>query len=1163
MDVHRSATHGRMNHSPSHPTQAFQPIHLQLEALRLRHQPPPTLVLDAQPAQTVISLHSTPSELQSWSQLVRSDLAQHRPLSRLILTWATLVAEIESLTVEARQHFYAPLLLYGVAGDLSPEPGDGALSLARILPLLQKVSDFQEHCQRVMLNLFQQLSIFYSTQPEPAGLPPSDNREVHFQVIFDHLGRLLVTLITLDAIIQSHTALQTDWLAYRDLVEGALSDDRARPGLNELEIQLKRLDEKIFGAGLFLACVYQPYDLDGLNIPGNEALFEALIFSLKCSLNDLDRGVGQGQVDFPLHVVEFAAKFVLISTLFRIPEKRLSKRMWDHLKKFPAVVLFDTVMWFPDQFFTSCLPKYAKTVDDKTMQQFPTSRQTSIKTSAQTLTQDMRQFHAKLNSWVIQMETKLKSFSGTPSLDELERKSQLLLQGIQLASTIRGTVSLMLNVHGKLSAPLTKSSVISLCTMLEMLKAIEYVYQRHMLSILDVINHANQHRSVMIITILGKAKRVLLSTSDGGVGVGSDRNRQSQATKSTVLASLVLAEMAISGAPTSERRLITRLCLAMASQNRTFKEEEMRKMSQCMQELQALSLLQRTVQDACSAEFFYSHRVVLPVYFNHVYESRHDSANRLMYMFWILRDCCQPLTQVVHLADSKALQSSFEAEIMTIFENTILKPLCKDLETDLRLQVHSHLKLEDRNPFTSSVSKDLSPLINVAPILFVGKFIDIKAYVEDYLSRIFYNLTTVALHNWRTYGEMRALAAHKFGTVTVDDHLPAQTLEQGLDVLEIMRNIHVFVAKYLYNLNNQIFVEESSHNKHLNTINIRHIANSIRTHGTGIINTTVNFTYQFLRKKFVIFSQFLYDEHIKSRLIKDLRYLKENQAYPFERASKFNKGIRKLGHMPDGLTTYLDQFRMLIAQIGNALGYVRMIRSGGLHFVSNAIRFVPDLEDIPNFEELSKKEEMSSESIEAARILDEVVANLNQNFFDGTQYFQLLVQVFAKQLSEKKHVHLKAFYAILPPLTLNYLEYIMAAKDKLNKMNVKAAIFTDDGFAMGIAYIFQVLDQWSGFDSLHWFQTVRNRYVKQRSQVMEQMNSQNDEKLKQTLSLTLKRLEAYQKEFDLLNFSLSSARIFFRNDEDEVDEADQDNEEEGTETETGLASEGNPGKTTP
>lgn len=80
-----------------------------------------------------------------------------------------------------------------------------------------------------------------------------------------------------------------------------------------------------------------------------------------------------------------------------------------------------------------------------------------------------------------------------------------------------------------------------------------------------------------------------------------------------------------------------------------------------------------------------------------------------------------------------------------------------------------------------------------------------------------------------------------------------------------MRNIHVFVSRYLYNLNNQvglvrrkmqtllltagsepmfplqIFVEKASNNKHLNTINIRHVANSIRTHGTGIMNTTVSF----------------------------------------------------------------------------------------------------------------------------------------------------------------------------------------------------------------------------------------------------------------------------------------------------------------------------------
>ena len=38
--------------------------------------------------------------------------------------------------------------------------------------------------------------------------------------------------------------------------------------------------------------------------------------------------------------------------------------------------------------------------------------------------------------------------------------------------------------------------------------------------------------------------------------------------------------------------------------------------------------------------------------------------------------------------------------------------------------------------------------------------------------------------------------------------------------------------------------------------------------------------------------------------------------YPFERADKFNKGIRKLGLTADG-DSYLDQFRNLISQIGN------------------------------------------------------------------------------------------------------------------------------------------------------------------------------------------------------------------------------------------------------
>ena len=78
------------------------------------------------------------------------------------------------------------------------------------------------------------------------------------------------------------------------------------------------------------------------------------------------------------------------------------------------------------------------------------------------------------------------------------------------------------------------------------------------------------------------------------------------------------------------------------------------------------------------------------------------------------------------------------------------------------------------------------------------------AEVEQYLDRTFYTLTTVALHDWKTYGDMRNLAQQKYALDLIEAHLPSQTLEQGLDVLEIMRNIHIFVSHYMYNLNNQV-----------------------------------------------------------------------------------------------------------------------------------------------------------------------------------------------------------------------------------------------------------------------------------------------------------------------------------------------------------------------
>ena len=57
----------------------------------------------------------------------------------------------------------------------------------------------------------------------------------------------------------------------------------------------------------------------------------------------------------------------------------------------------------------------------------------------------------------------------------------------------------------------------------------------------------------------------------------------------------------------------------------------------------------------------------------------------------------------------------------------------------------------------------------------------------------------------------------------MDNYLPMGSLEMGLDVLQIMRNIHIFVSRFTYNMNMQQFVEyrPDKASKHLNTIKVR------------------------------------------------------------------------------------------------------------------------------------------------------------------------------------------------------------------------------------------------------------------------------------------------------------------------------------------------------
>ncbi|KAK7791494.1 hypothetical protein R5R35_008848 [Gryllus longicercus] len=1069
-----------------------------------------------------IALQFAPHEQCTLLQLIDTD---NKVLNKVLTVFTTLCAEVRSLQSEAKLKYYETLMFYGEGDNSSIQDGAAQVMMGSLLPHLQELGCFIKRCEEVAIQIVQQLAAVYSSPRESSQV--MNAVDIHFQDVFDHLGDLLLILVTLDEILGNHGPIQDHWIIYKRTVVSVHHDPEKfgvkRERLATFEKILTDLETNLLTGKIFQKAVEQPFDNKQGQVSKNSALADEFFLYLKNSVNDLDTKASERlDSNYLLSWVKLSALYVLNFQLFGTADKKLFKQLWDLHKKIPVVTLIGNVLWVPENFLLAHLPVIAKTMDKKAQQTLVTSRSNYLHQKSLNLVRDSQTYCLQTFSWMIQMENSLKQESTQLKLDDLIERCKLFLQGVQFACTISHLLKTVTNLHVSLAKPMTKTAVIALCKMIELLKGIQHMYHRHFMAVSESVNHVIQHLSYRALSIIATAKKGLV------------QDKRYSEKHLDILSSLVLAEKALHGPGTKERHLVLRLALCTANQMRTFREDELVQLSTLLRKLNVICDIQEKLADACDCSFLYWHRVVLPIYLSHVYESKSDVQN-ILYMFCALRDCVVAMERVRQDSVRSILKESFEKEVTRYLHEQVIQPLCHETETNLRLHVHSHLQLDDRNPFRVGI-EDNSPILRLRPLRFFDKYIHIKGHVEHYLEETFYNLTTVALHDWKTYGEMRTLARYKFGLETVEDHLPSQTLEQGLDVLEIMRNIHIFVSKYLYNLNNQIFIEQSSNNKHLNTINIRHVANSIRTHGTGIMNTTVNFTYQFLRKKFFIFSQFMYDEHIKSRLIKDLRFFRENKAqleqkYSYERADKFNKGIRKLGVTADG-QSFLDQFRMLISHIGNAMGYVRMIRSGGLHCCSNAICFIPDLEDIVCFEELCAEEGLSITCQEAARRLDQVISNLTRNFAEGTEYFKLLVDVFAPVFRDPKNMHLRNFYMIVPPLTINFVEHSITCKEKMSKKNKMGAAFTDDGFAMGIAYILKLLDQYTEFDSLHWFQSVRDKYNKDKLALTKQKSvaSRDDEKLQQTMTLTARRLDMYLQEFDLLYYSLSSARIFFQKD---------------------------------
>ncbi|XP_043282662.1 WASH complex subunit 4 [Venturia canescens] len=1011
---------------------------------------------------------------------------KNKSLSKILAAVAGTCREIRMLKSEAN-NFYIKLMVHGEAVT---EP-KSSQNFSKLFADLQDTSIYINRIFTVTHLAISQLSSL-SRGPE----------EIYLPSLIEHTLDLFLILVTFDEIVESYPTLLDQWKSYRIQVRSVMHNPAKfsipETRLSTLDKLLKDLQGHLLGKNLFSKGVEHSMD-----VSKTSNMNDQLVTYLKNTMAEVESKIANSYA-VNKNWSRLNIGVVLSTRLFGVCDKKLVRRLGEANKRLYAVTLVGNVIWMPAKFLSESMPRDTVTpINSQIGEKLLATRIAKLPVAA-------GQIIGRAMLWCVEAKALLSS--NDFQIKDIKKQCSLLKDIAEITAVIAEIISLLTNLHAHLQKAMTKSTVQIICRLVEVLKTLETTFNSLGPVVVQAQGRALQSLSYEILVILEAAKKGLIQ-----------KDQAYSRERLDALSLMRLSTRLMNGPATADRRLIVRCALAYARQlTDTFKDDEAVKLRRKLEDYDVLAELYTNISEVCDYSILLHYQTMIPAYLASIVGSNQDISH--------ISHLLNALNSAIIRQDSPEIADARISELREMLVKNVLKPACREIETSLRLHVHSHLKLDSTNPFEIG-AKDAGRIVASLPLPISNNLVSSKRFVEHYLDTTFYNLTTLALHDWKTYRTMHALASYKLSLDTVQNHLPTQTLEQGLDALEIMRNIHVFVSRYLYNMNTQTFIEQKSTSKYLNTIGIRHIANSIRTHGTGIMSTTVNFVYQFLCIKLHTFSQFMFDEHIKSRLLKDVKFVKvqrENESVPYtyERAEKFQKGIRKLGMSEDGMS-YLDHFRQLITQIGNALGYVRLIRSGGLHACANAISFLPDVNSVTPFERKCVDLGYSENTQAAAKRLQNDIANLVENFNEGIHYFKLLVDVFASNFRDPKSRHLQQFYAIVPPLTLSFVDNALSNKEKILKKNKDGAAFTDDGFAMGIAYINALLDQNKELDGLQWFETVYRQAADERL-AAESKNDAADEKLQQTRALTLKRLNERNAEFQLLDYSLSGARVFFK-----------------------------------
>uniref|UniRef100_A0A182VQE0 Uncharacterized protein n=1 Tax=Anopheles minimus TaxID=112268 RepID=A0A182VQE0_9DIPT len=1109
------------------------------------------------------------------------------PLNKILATFAQLCCEIDYLEPEVRAlaaKIYDRTELFRNVDSTERPP---VLWIADNIDLMGAVQCHYERLRDVGVLLLRQIGAFFDEEasygrgkrPKKIGLDVKSPPSLEVDYLFDYIGKLLRIVLELDHILWK-TFLKSHWrsfaqklrqatkiapshtVAYHDLLAvcqaiGFWIGDETTPDITGE----KRLLEALYK----VKTRFDP-------VCSGEAFSDRFMKFLKRKLTTLassTRNTANG-VDFTqsndIIGVNVLLNFALY--LFLPIEQRMLKNLFELNLKFPLIPLENNYPWLPDEFVQEHGHKLLRDYDASaapisvstplsTTFDYQKARDAYLHTIEKSAIPAVLCQHAA--SWLVEAHVQLRNRPPTPgasredgdfTLENLRIKCALLLEGIRLVREMEYVLGALYALYGR--NPTEKTDrLIQYRRMV-----VEFLLTSTCRSVtVPCLQFIVQHQQHKIYTIVNNAKKKLLREAK------ESKSPASGSLWLEKLSTIDVLEKCLHGPATPDRVGLAKVTIALCYSSSS----------------SSGSPLLALADDA--------------------YRKVESLLNRLATFIAWEEEC-----ERIDIAGkyTTLLGQSVQPGALS----TSVVPMSNRIEAFIRWDFHGKWhQIEPFDPFRDGVDTAMTDQNHTQKLVFAflrtkvtqeanGRWLCTRHSVAQHLSDVFYTLSTISPSEWRIYREMRSIVDRKYGIRLVEDQLPRTTAEdrrgprghgQDDDVLALMEDFETFIGSYGYDLHGQLFIERQQATSAggggvVNVVKIEHIANSIKRHGPGIISTVVNYAFQFLRQKLFTFSHFLYDEQIHSRLASDAKKLSTESAastgagtsavnvssgvgttsYTYDRALAFNRRIRNLGLSDDG-ETYVDLFRKLICQIGNAMAFVRMLHAGALHECTGAAEFISNppmpAEQTENDSPGSNATQDSHTKQSTVNIWRQDMATVRASWRLENEFFRLLLNAFdgfrrrrgnhpdgeSSAPAADSFAHLELFYLIIPPLTISYVEAMLKAKETIAKKDRHGTFLpTDDGFVMGLSYLLTLLNQTAAFNSLHWFKEVHTKYAKEMAKLNQQTATgagnplqtasvePTDEKMLPTVSLTRKRLNAMQHEFELLQYNLSSSKIFFK-----------------------------------